>query len=121
MSAPGVDPSNQSTPASWRAIALGLILIPINCYWLVQVELVQFSTYPTIISLIFTVVFCLFVLILLNQLLKRFLPQWASGQDELLLIFVMLSVVSATAGCSVMEILIPILGHAFWFATPEND
>ena len=121
MSGPGVDPSNQSKPASWRAIALGLILIPINCYWLVQVELVQFSTYPTIISLIFTVVFCLFVLILLNQLLKRFLPQWALGQDELLLIFVMLSVVSATAGCSVMEILIPILGHAFWFATPEND
>ena len=121
MTIPRIDQSKQSTQVSWRSIALGLILIPINCYWLVHVELVQFSTYPTIISLIFTVVFSVFVLTLLNLLLKQFLPELALRQDELLVIYVMLSVVSATAGCSLMEILIPILGHAFWFATPEND
>jgi len=121
MTTPRIDRPEQPTQVSWRAIALGLILIPINCYWLVHVELVQFSTYPTIISLIFTVVFSLFVLTLLNLLLKQFLPELALRQDELLVIYVMLSVVSATAGCSLMEILIPILGHAFWFATPEND
>ena len=121
MIPPEPNPTKQSTQVSWRAIALGLILIPINCYWLVQVELVQYSTYPTIISLIFTVVFSVFMLILLNMLLKRFLPQLALRQGELLMIYVMLSVASATAGASTMEILIPILGHAFWFATPEND
>ena len=121
MTIPRIDQSKQSTQVSWRSIALGLILIPINCYWLVHVELVQFSTYPTIISLIFTVVFSVFILTLLNLLLKQFLPELALRQDELLVIYVMLSVVSATAGCSLMEILIPILGHAFWFATPEND
>ena len=43
------------------------------------------------------------------------------SQGELLVIYVMLSVASATAGHSMMEILVSTLGHAFWFATPEND
>ena len=45
----------------------------------------------------------------------------ALSQGELLVIYVMLSVASATAGHSMMEILVSTLGHAFWFATPEND
>jgi len=32
----------------------------------------------------------------------------------------MLSVVSEIAGASFMEILVPILGHAFWFAPPKT-
>ena len=67
------------------------------------------------------VVFSMFVLILFNLLLKRFLPKLALRQGELVVIYVMLSVTSAIAGHSTLEILIPILGHAFWFATPEND
>jgi len=106
---------------TWKAIAIALILIPINCYWIVQIELVQFSAQPTTVSLIFTVVFSVFVLTLLNLLLKRFLPKLALRHGELLVVYVMLSVASATAGVSMVEILIPILGHAFWFATPEND
>jgi len=110
-----------SSQDSWRSIVLGLILIPVNCYWIVHIELVQYSAQPTIISLIFNVVFSVFVLTLLNLLLKRFLPKLALRQSELLVIYVMLSVASATAGHSMMEILVPILGHAFYHATPEND
>jgi len=113
--------SEDSSSVSWRAIVIGLILIQINCYWIVQIEVVQYSAQPTIVSLIFTVVFSMFVLTLLNLLLKQFLPNLALHQGELLVIYVMLSVASATAGHSTLEILIPILGHAFWFATPEND
>ena len=123
--------SEQFSSVSWRAVAIGLILIPINCYWIVQIELVQYFAvrrsrrllfaHPTTISLIFTVVFSVFVLTLLNLLLKQFLPQLALSQGELLVIYAMLSVASAIAGHSFMEILVPILGHAFWFATPEND
>ena len=98
-----------------------MILIPINCYWIVQIELVQYFAHPTTISLIFTVVFNLFVLTLLNLLLKQFFPKLALSQGELLVIYAMLSLASAIAGHSFMEILVPILGHAFWFATPEND
>ena len=114
-------PAEKFPSVTWKAISIAIILIPINCYWLVQVELVQYSALPTTVSLIFTVVFSVFVLILLNLLLKRLLPGLALRQGEFLVIYVMLSVASATAGVSMMQILVPILGHAFWFATPEND
>ena len=114
-------PPKPSSPVSWRSIAIGLFLIPINCYWITYIELVQYSAQPTIVSLIFTVVFNVLVLIGLNQIFKRFLPWFALSQGELLVIYVMLSVASATAGHSMMEILVSTLGHAFWFATPEND
>ena len=125
---PTVSPSKLSSsvePRSprpyWRSIAIGLVLIPINCYWITYIELVQYSAQPTIVSLIFTVVFNVLVLMGFNQVFKRFLPRIALSQGELLVIYVMLSVASATAGHSMMEILVSTLGHAFWFATPEND
>ncbi len=118
---PTISSSKSSSSIGWRSIAIGLLLIPINCYWITYIELVQYSAQPTIVSLIFTVVFNVLVLIGLNQIFKRFLPRFALSQGELLVIYVMLSVASATAGHSMMEILISTLGHAFWFATPEND
>ncbi len=118
---PPQSPSKPSSSVGWRSIAIGLVLIPINCYWITYIELVQYSAQPTIVSLIFTVVFNVLVLMGFNQILKRFLPQFALSQGELLVIYVMLSVASATAGHSMMEILVSTLGHAFWFATPEND
>ena len=118
---PTIYPSKPPASVSWRSIAIGLILIPINCYWITYIELVQYSAQPTIVSLIFTVVFNVLVLMGFNQVIKRFLPRVALSQGELLVIYVMLSVASATAGHSMMEILVSTLGHAFWFATPEND
>ena len=118
---PPLSPSKSRPSVRWRSIAIGLLLIPINCYWITYIELVQYSAQPTIVSLIFTVVFNVLVLIGFNQILKRFLPRLALSQGELLVIYVMLSVASATAGHSMMEILVSTLGHAFWFATPEND
>ena len=118
---PTLSPSRASSSVGWRSIAIGLLLIPINCYWITYIELVQYSAQPTIVSLIFTVVFNVLVLISINQILRRFLPRLALSQGELLVIYVMLSVASATAGHSMMEILVSTLGHAFWFATPEND
>ena len=118
---PTLYPSKPPPSVRWWSIAIGLLLIPINCYWITYIELVQYSAQPTIVSLIFTVVFNVLVLIGFNQIFKRFLPRLALSQGELLVIYVMLSVASATAGHSMMEILVSALGHAFWFATPEND
>ena len=118
---PTVSLSKPPSSVRWWSIAIGLLLIPLNCYWITYIELVQYSAQPTIVSLIFTVVFNILVLIGFNQIFQRFLPQLALSQGELLVIYVMLSVASATAGHSMMEILVSTLGHAFWFATPEND
>ena len=118
---PTISPSKSSASVGWRSIAIGILLIPINCYWITYIELVQYSAQPTIVSLIFTVVFNVLLLTGFNGIFKRFLPRAALSQGELLVIYVMLSVASATAGHSMMEILVSTLGHAFWFATPEND
>ena len=118
---PTLSPSKPPASVGWRSIAIGMILIPLNCYWITYIELVQYSAQPTIVSLIFTVVFNILVLMGFNRVFKRFLPRLALSQGELLIIYVMLSVASATAGHSMMEILVSTLGHAFWFATPEND
>ena len=57
-----------------RAILLGIILIPFNCYWIMMVEGIWHSGHPTAISLAWNVVFNILILLLINLLLKRFLP-----------------------------------------------
>jgi hypothetical protein len=100
---------------------MGLILIPPNCYWVVQSEAVWGTTYLTIVSLFFNVIFTLLVLVGFNALCKQFAPRAALKQGELLTIYVMLCLGSSVAGNNLLENLVISLGHAFWFASPENE
>ena len=104
-----------------RAIILGLLLIPVNTYFIMANHLKFWSTLPTTMSLIYNVVITLMVLIPFNLLLNRFLPRFALRQGELLTVFVMLSLSSAIAGHDMMQTVIPTISDAFWFATPENE
>ena len=110
----------KSPPTSLRALIIGLILTIINCYWIMMGRATDQSC-PTDISLFFNVVFSLFLLYLLNLLLKKLLPGSALDQGELLIVYLMLSLASALCGLDMIQSLIPILGHAFMFATPENE
>jgi len=98
-----------------RAIIISLILIPFNNYFSIQ------TPTPTTVSLIYTVIFNIFFITLINLLIKHFLPKFAFSQGEILTIYVMLSLSTIIAGHDMMQVLGPILGHAFWFATPENE
>ena len=114
--------SPRSSEISFRAIGLGLILIPINCYWLViSRQPYQYQAIPTIISPFFNVIFIIVVLLLLNQLLKTITPRSALSQAELITVYIMLSVTSAIQSFQMMQTLVPVMEHAFTFATPEND
>ena len=104
-----------------RALTIGCMLIPPNCYWVVQSEAVWGTTYLTIVSLFFNVTFTLLVLVGLNALTKQFNPKGALKQGELLTIYVMLCLGSSVAGNNFLLNLVLSLGHAFWFATPENE
>ncbi len=104
-----------------RAIILGLLLIPVNTYFIMANHLKFWSTLPTTMSLIYNVVITLVVLIPFNLLLRRFLPRFALKQGELLTVFVMLSLSSAIAGHDMMQTVIPTITDGFWFATPENE
>jgi len=100
----------------WRALIIGLILIPINSLWITFGEAVS-----TTVSLFYNVVFILFVIILFNSLLRKWSPRQALNQGELLIIYVMLSVSSAICGLDMMRILMSVIVVPHWLATPENE
>ena len=104
-----------------KSILIAAILIPINCYWVIEMEVIRYSGHPVTISLFFNVIFSLFMIIGFNQLLRRFLPRIALAQSELVIVYLMLSIASGITGHDMLEILVPMLGHAFRFATPENE
>ncbi len=100
----------------WRALAIGLILIPINSLWIASGEAVS-----TTVSLFYNVVFILFVITVLNSPLRKWSPRLALNHGELLIVYVMLSVSSAICGLDMMRILISVLVGPYWLATPENE
>ena len=109
------------SPKRLKLLAIGLILIPINCYWLIQNEAINANIYSTTSSLLFNVIFSLFIVTAFNLLLHKFLPRYSLKPGELLIIYIMLCQASAVSGEATIQLLIPLLGHAFWHATPENE
>ena len=110
-----------SSGVTLRAVGIGLILIPINCYWIIYTEMVWWAQFPTTMSLFFNVIFCLAVITPINLLLRRISPKLSLTQTELLVIYVMLCMASAVASHDNFQVLIPMIGHPFWFDTPENE
>ncbi len=104
-----------------RAVVLGLVLIPINCYWIMYTEMVWWAQFPTTMSLFFNVIFCLAIIIPINLLIHKLSPKLSLNQAELLVIYVMLCMASAVASHDNLQVLIPMIGHVFWFDTPENE
>ena len=111
-----------SAGVTWRALIIGAALIPLNNYWIMQVEAVWNTGHSTCLSLMWHVVLNLLVLILINLfLLKRFLPKRAITQAELIAIYAMLTLGGSISGRDMLQILIPVIGWPFWFATQENE
>lgn len=102
-----------------KALVLSVLLIIANDYWLTQMEVVRY-TFPTYAAPFWNVIFTLFGLTLLNNILKRKLPKLALARTELITVYVMLSVASAVCSANMMQILVSMMGYFTWFATPEN-
>lgn len=113
-------PGSRARAATWRVFLLALFLIPLNCYWVQQLEIVWYSAQPTTISLYFHVVFTLVALMALNAGIRRLWPRLALSRGELLVLYIMLAISTSLAGHDQLEILVPIMAHGTWFATPEN-
>ncbi|MBD3181006.1 hypothetical protein GF312_01870 [Candidatus Poribacteria bacterium] len=108
--------TKETIRTGWRAIIIGLVLIPINSLWIASGEAVS-----TTVSLFYNVIFILFVVTLLNSPLRKWSPKFALNHGELLVIYVMLSIASAICGLDMMRILISVLVGPHWLATPENE
>ena len=116
-----VDASKQGTGVTWRAVLIGIILIPLNSYWIIQMESVYYSAHSTTYSLLFNAIFTLLILIVLNIPLKKLFSNLALRECELLTIYIMLCQTSALAGHSMMQILPPTMAAPLGLATPENE
>lgn len=84
-------------------------------------EAMWFTVHITVISLFFNSVFVIFFIVLFNQMMRKYLPKSSLSNSEILIIYVMINMSSGMAAHGFMQLLLPIMGHAFWYATPEND
>ena len=107
-----------SQGATWRALLIGTLLIPLNAYWIIDSA---GQGYPTTVSLYYNVIFCLFALTVLNFGVAWVTPRFALKQGELLTVYIMLSISSSLAGHDVLRVLIPMIPYPFYYATPENE
>ncbi len=103
-----------------RSLLISLILIPLNCYWIIQVEIVWYSGHPTCISLFQNPVFSLLVVAIISFLLRRF-KAFHLSEGELLFIYVSVVMSSSVASHDLIQILVPSISHIYWYATPENE
>lgn len=103
----------------WRALAVGLALIPVNA-WFVVTGLYSGQSRPTTVSLILNVVVTLGLVVGVNALVARFRPRWALSRAELAVLYGMLSVGSAVCGLDQVQTAAEVVAHPFWGATPEN-
>jgi len=104
---------------SLRAVLLGVLLIPVNVYWVIVAEL-RWYAILTLNPLFVTPVFYLFVLVILNALLRRPAPRWMLSPAGLVVIYVMLVMSCTIATHDFIINLISLMGWARWFATPTN-
>jgi hypothetical protein len=116
-----IAPKEQKAKITLRSIIIGLVLMPPSAYWLALVEIKWGVIRATYASLFVNVIVILFLLALINFFIRKL--KWVKGLSaaELLVIYVMLSLATAVFGCDMIQALIPVLPHATWFATPEND
>ena len=103
-----------------RAFVIGLLLIPIMCFWNEYTEIIAEATDLAAMSLIIAVVFALFVLLMLNLALKRYLPRYALTQAELMFVYMMQTVSIGISGIGMMQFLNTFTGNIFYYGTPEN-
>lgn len=106
---------------TWRAILIGLSLIPVNAYWVIQIEGVWDSGHITNMSLFLNATISLLMVVLINIALRKISPRVTLSQAELLTIFIMLNLATCIASEDFAQVLFATIPHVFWFATPENE
>lgn len=110
----------QAGAVTARAIALGLGFAALNAYWVVLAEVRWGIMDGSCLPLFITPVALLFLISLPNIALRRYAPRYALTQVELLTIYIITVVTETLAAHDLVQNLFGAIGHAYWFATPEN-
>ena len=102
------------------SILLICILVPLNCWW-VSTSILRGGGSPTQVSLFYNAIFTILVLYGIGLFLSRLNKLLALNRAELLVLYSCISIGAGLAGVDRFLVLMPLIGHAHWFATPEND
>lgn len=113
-------PPSKRSAVSFRAILIGLLLMPPNVYWCLQVEGIWHSGHPSALSLFWNVIFTILVLLALNLAVRRVAPRLALNQGEFITIYIILYMATALAGHDSLQLQIPSLAMPWYFATDSN-
>jgi hypothetical protein len=114
------DASTNGRAITGRAILIGLFVTIINAYWISIASELWYYVY-TAISPFSNATFTLAILLAINFGLKRIGSRAALSSSELLVVYIMVTMVSTVAGHTMMSILMHTLAHPFWFANDENQ
>ena len=115
-------PANRSagSPLTARVIALGLALVPLNAWWIAQIEYVRYSDNTTTQALFFNTVTLLLALVGLNGLWRRLRPDWELSNQELGLLYVIVVAASNLAGHDQLQILFTTITYLYSHANSGN-
>ena len=103
-----------------RAVVIGLILVVLNAYWIgIASELWGYLF--TLVHPCSNAIFTLVLLIVFNYICRRFSNRHSLSAAELLIIYIMVTMVSTISGHTMMDYLVGALSHPFWHASPENE
>jgi len=120
MNAASGAPLGMRAGVTRRALLIGLALIPLNAYWIAQMERNRQTAFPTVFSLFFNAIFILLVLHAANRILRRVSVGLALRQAELLIVYSMVCVSTGVSGIDFIQTLMPLFSYSFWAAGPEN-
>ena len=113
---------NLKSGVTWKAVLTTTCLMPFSFYWIIagEIGLVGYALNTYAVPF-YNVVFTLFLLMGLNFLCKKISGRFCFSGQELLTIYILLSVACALPSITLMTILVTTVGHAFWFDSPENE
>lgn len=118
---PGDQPEVAPPLKLWRSLLIGLLLIPLNVFWVTVIEIAWYGVDGTSLPLFITPIFILFMLVLVNLAWRKIAsPAKALRQEELLLIYIMLVASCTFCGQDTLQNLFGAIGHPYWFADPQN-
>jgi len=104
-----------------RAVFLGLVVVPLNVWWVTLTEGKWHSLDGSWGPIFATPVFILLCLVALNLAVTRMRPKWALSQQELLVVYIMLVVSESMNGYHTLQSLMGTVTHPLFYATPENQ